>query len=194
VNPPIRDKEDNELLWWGLMTHQVDCMGTDHVVTSLHEKTVKGDTAGRTSDPTKDVWATGSGFVGLDTFLPLMLSHGVHEGRMTLEQVVGVLCENNAKAFGLYPRKGVIQVGSDADLVILDLDRTKVFGPGDLHCSADFTIYEGMPITGWPTTTILRGKVIFDGDQVVGEPGYAKYLPRDPKAQVFERSPNMTAV
>jgi dihydropyrimidinase len=192
VNPPIRDKEDNELLWHGLIEHQVDCMGTDHVVTSLHEKTVKGDTSGRTSDPTKDVWSTGSGFVGLDTFLPIMLSEGVHKGRLTLEQVVGVLCENNAKAFGLYPRKGVIQVGSDADLVILDLDKTKVVTAADLHCSADFTIYEGMEVTGWPATTILRGRVIFDDGQVFDDRGYAKYLPRDAKAQVYERSPNLT--
>ncbi|MBI2882126.1 MAG: amidohydrolase family protein [Candidatus Tectomicrobia bacterium] len=178
VNPPIRDKHHNEALWKGVQDGRIQCMGTDHVVTSIHEKFVRGDTGDRTTDPRKDVWSTGSGFVGLDTLLPHMLSEGVHKGRVSLERVVEICCENPARTFGLYPKKGTLTVGADADLVILDMDKEVTFTADHLHSYADFTIFDGRRIKGWPWLTMCRGKVVFEGNQVCGEHGHGRYLPR----------------
>ncbi len=178
VNPPIRDGRHNEALWQAVMDGRIQCMGTDHVVTSIHEKFVRGDTGDRTTDPLEDVWSTGSGFVGMQTLLPHMLSEGVHKGRISMERLVEICCENPAKTFGLYPKKGTLMVGADADLVVLDMDKEVTYTADIMHSYADFTIFEGRRIKGWPSMTISRGKVIFEGSQVSGEHGHGRYLPR----------------
>ncbi len=178
VNPPIRDRLNNDALWAGVVDGSVNCLGTDHVVTSVDEKLVKGDTAGRESDPRTDIWATGSGFPGVEYSLPLMFTEGVLTGRISLERLVEVACERTAYEWGLYPKKGAIQVGSDADMVIFDeATQTEVVG-ARARSRADFSIYEGKQLSGWPVFTILRGRVIFDRDGVLGEHGYGRYLPR----------------
>lgn len=178
VNPPIRDRANNEALWAGVANGSIECIGTDHVVTCINEKLDKGDTAGRDTDPRTDIWATGSGFPGLAFSLPLLLSEGVHKGRVSLEKVVEAACMKTAYHWGLYPKKGAIQVGSDADIVILDMDKKIKVTPEMTYSRADFTIYDGMELTGWPATTILRGKVVYEDNQVTGERGYGRYLAR----------------
>lgn len=178
VNPPLRRREIHERLWEGVAKGPIDLIGTDHVVTSLHEKTVKGDTSDHEGDPAKDVWSTGSGFVGLDFMLPLMLSEGVKKGRITMERLVQICCENPARVCALYPKKGVIAPGSDGDLVIVDMNLKRTLTAKMLHSSCDFTIYEGMEVTGWPTTTILRGEVIYENGKLTDRKGGGKYLHR----------------
>ncbi|MBI3076990.1 MAG: amidohydrolase family protein [Deltaproteobacteria bacterium] len=178
VNPPVRFAQDNERLWEGLRNGTIDCIGSDHVVTSLHEKLVKGDTSDHVTDPATDIWATGSGFVGLDTLLPVMLSEGVNRRRISLERLVEVCCTNPAKLSGLYPRKGVISLGADADLVILDLEKTVRVSASVLHSYADFTVFDGRELRGWPVLTMLRGTVIMEDGKVTGRPGAGRYLPR----------------
>jgi dihydroorotase-like cyclic amidohydrolase len=159
----------------------VNCLGTDHVVTCIQEKLERGDTGGRPGDdPRTNIWATGSGFPGLEYSLALMLSEGVLKERITLEKLVEIACANTAYHWGLYPKKGAVQVGSDADLVILDMEK-KVRVRGEQALSrADFSIYEGMTLQGWAAVTVSRGEVIFEGDRVVGERGRGRYLPRLP--------------
>ena len=178
VNPPIRDESHNTALWEGVQDGRIACMGTDHVVTSIHEKFVRGDTGDRTTDPRDDVWSTGSGFVGMQSLLPLMLSEGVHKGRLSMERVVEICCENPARTFGLFPKKGTLRAGADADLVVLDMDKEVTFTADMMRSYADFTIYEGWKIKGWPSMTVCRGQVIFEGNQVVGKHGHGRYLPR----------------
>lgn len=185
VNPPIRERADNEALWGGVIKGEIHTMGTDHVPTTFHEKTVKGDTSDRTTDPKQDIWSTGSGFVGLATLLPVMLSEGVHKGRITLERLVELCCRNTAYHFGLYPKKGAIAVGSDADLVLLDLDRTEIMTAAKLHSVSDFTLYEGWKLKGWPYMTILRGEIVYENGKVIGRPGYGRYLPRCAHSLLF---------
>lgn len=185
VNPPIRYMEDNEALWRGIMDGVITTVGTDQVVTSLHEKLVKGDTSDRTADPAKDIWATGSGFVGWDVILPVMLSEGVHKGRITLEHLVQLVCENTAKTFGMFPRKGAIRIGSDADLVILDLDKEQVMKPELMRSLQDFSLFEGWKLKGWPATTILRGEVIYEDGEVIGKHGYGRALARDKDRKLY---------
>ncbi len=185
VNPPIRYEEDNEALWRSIQEGLITVMGTDQVLTTLEWKTVVGDTGDRTTDPKTDIWSTGSGFVGWDFMLPLMLSEGVHKGRIGLEKVVEICCENTAKTFGLFPRKGAIRVGADADLVILDMDKTQKIGPHLQHSISDFTLFDGWDVRGWPAVTLLRGEVIFDDGEVTGTHGIGRAIERDKDRQFY---------
>lgn len=164
-NPPLKDKKSNEALWQGIRDGVIGCMGTDH--------------GSATKDMKKDIWTAAPGFPGVETQLPVLLSEGVNKGRITLEKLVEVCCYNNAKTFGIYPKKGTISVGSDADLTIVDLNKTDKMSIEKLHYwASDFTIFEGMKLKGWPTHTILRGKIVMEKGQITTKPGVGKYLPR----------------
>lgn len=104
VNPPLRDTLDNDALWEGLRTGVIECLGSDHAPCATKHKT--------------EFWSAVVGFAGVQTLLPVMLSEGVNKGRISLERLVEVACYNNARKFGLLPRKGILQIGSDADLVL----------------------------------------------------------------------------
>ena len=166
VTPPMRSAEDRARLWARVADGTIDHIGTDHVCNQLSEKL--GD----------DIWDTLLAFPGSSTMLPLMLSEGYHEGRISLERVVEVTSTNNAKAWNLYPKKGTIRVGSDADLVVVDLEETKTVTPELLQGGADFSVYEGREVTGWPTHTVVRGRVAFEEGTVVGEKGFGTHVDR----------------
>jgi dihydropyrimidinase len=120
------------------------------------------------------------GFPGAGMLLPIMLSEGYHKGRISLEKIAAVLSYNNAVVWGLYPRKGVIRVGSDADFAIVDLDQKRVVTPEYMQSFADWGLYDGWELTGWPTMTIVRGQVVVENGRIVGSEGYGQYLPRYP--------------
>lgn len=101
----------------------------------------------------------------------------MNKGKISLEKLVEIACYNNAKQFALLPRKGTISVGSDADIVIVDLNKKVKVTAEKLHHISDFTPYEGWEITGWPVLTMVRGKVVVEEGKVVGEPKYGKYIP-----------------
>ena len=165
INPPIRkDVASAERLWRGLREGSIDCMGTDHCSPGAEVK--------------KELWGASPGTPGVEQFLPLMLSEGVNKGRITLEKLVEILCQNNAKAFGMYPKKGAIKVGSDADMVVVDLEKRVKLTVNKEHQVCDFIPYEGMEVQGWPVTTILRGNVLVDDGKLVAKPGIGKYIPR----------------
>jgi dihydropyrimidinase len=185
VNPPIRDRMNNEALWAGVAEGFINCLGTDHVVTSTEEKLVRGDTAGREGDPRTDIWATGSGFPGVEYSLALMVTEGVLKGRISWERLVELACAQTAYQWGLYPKKGAIQVGSDADLVIVDTESKHSVVGNVAKSRADFSIYEGMKLTGWPLYTIRRGEVIYEKGAVLAKPGSGRYLPRLPDALLY---------
>lgn len=167
VNPPLRDKETMAMLWKALAEGSIDCIGTDHIVSRMSEKVGSGD-----------IWSALLGFPGVETMLPVMLSEGVNKGRITLERLVNVCSYNTARIFNLYPRKGTIAVGSDADLTIVDLQKEVKVTPDILHSASDFTLYDGWTLKGWPTFTIVRGSIVMQDGQVTGKAGTGKYLPR----------------
>jgi dihydropyrimidinase len=109
--------------------------------------------------------------------LPVLLSEGVSKRRLTLRRLQRVCCENPARIFGLYPRKGVIQRGADADLVILDLKLRKKVRAEDLHQKVGWTPYEGWTLKGWPVLTMRRGQVAYRNEELLGKPGSAEFLP-----------------
>ena len=164
VNPPIRTKEDNERLWEGIRDGIITVVGTDH---SPRRKQDKGD----------NLWTALMGIPGVESFLPVMLSEGVNKGRISLEKLVELCCYNPAKVCGIAPEKGTIAVGSDADLVIIDLSKEATVGDRPEFGGSDFTPYAGFKFKGWPVLTMLRGNVIMEEGKVVGAPGLGQYYP-----------------
>jgi dihydropyrimidinase len=168
VVPPIRSKSDLQSMWSALRNGIVDTVGTDHVANRLEMKLGKGD-----------LWTALAGFPGIATMLPVLLDQGVNQRRIGIERVAEVTSHNTARIFGMYPRKGTIQVGSDADLVIVDLDEQKTVTPELLQSYSDYTIYDGWKLTGWPVMTIVRGRVIMeDGHVDQGAQGHGEFVPR----------------
>jgi dihydropyrimidinase len=175
INVPMRYQEVQEEIWKALARGDVDVVGSDHVVA--------WEPATREAMWSDNIWDCRTGFSRVETFLPVLLTKGVYEGRITLERLVQVSCENPARIYGLFPRKGAIQVGSDADLVVVDLSRDVTVGKEHLNTRAGWSIMEGRTYHGWPVMTLLRGRVVAEwaddapGPRPVGEPG-GHYLPR----------------
>lgn len=166
VNPPVRSREDQEILWKRVADGTISCIGTDHCANRAAEKI--GD----------DVPDSLPGFPSSATMLPLILSEGVNEGRISPERAVEITSTDTAKAFDLYPKKGSLRVGTDADITIVDLDETKTVTPELLHSSADYSPYEGRAVTGWPTHTIVRGQIAYEHGEIVGEKGRGTHIDR----------------
>jgi dihydropyrimidinase len=163
INPPIREPEDNRMLWEAVRDGTINVVATDHAPVP---KTLKNN-----------LWDATVGIPGAETFLPLMLSEGVNKGRISLEKLVDVCCFGPASEFGLTPRKGTISIGSDADLVLIDLNREAVVPEKPIYSGSDFSIFAGRKIKGWPILTMLRGSIVAKEGKVIGETGYGKYIP-----------------
>jgi dihydropyrimidinase len=155
VVPPLRTKIDVQSIWFAMMNGIIDTVGSDHVANCLLTKKGQGD-----------IWSARAGFPGIATLLPVMLSKGVNEGKVSLERVVEVTSYNAARIFGLYPKKGTIEIGSDADIAIIDLDLIQKVTPEILQSYSDYSIYEGWELQGWPLFTLVRGRVIMENGQV----------------------------
>lgn len=166
INPPIRSEEHQDVLWERLADGTLSVVGTDHI-SNEHANKVG-----------EDIWDSMWGSPSSGTMLPLVLSEGYHEDRLSLRRVAAVTSANAAKAYDLYPKKGAIRVGSDADLAVVDLDETKTVTPGLLQSAADYTMYTGRDVTGWPTHTIVRGEVAYAHGDVVADPGRGTHVDR----------------
>ncbi len=169
INPPLRDAQCNEGLWEAINMGLISCVGSDHCST--------------TTEMAPDLWNAPPGSPGVENLLPIMLSEGINKGRITMEKLVEVLSSNNAKVFDIYPQKGAIQIGSDADLVIVDLEKKGTFGAAHQHYKiSDYTPYEGWEVTGWPVMTMVRGTVVVEDGELKAEPGLGRYIARSYKA------------
>jgi dihydropyrimidinase len=156
-------------LWAGIQQGVVHTVCTDHAPWSLSAKL----------DPAHTLTNLRPGVENLQTMLPMLYSEGVRAGRITLSRFIQVTSTNAAKLFGLYPRKGTIAVGSDADLVIFDPHLTRTVEGSMLKSSADYSVYEGWQVTGWPLLTLRRGEIVYRDDEVIGQPGSGAILPRE---------------
>lgn len=160
-NPPLRETHDLEALWRGIQQGSVHTVCTDHAPWSLEDKL----------DPTLNIETARPGVENLQVMLPMLYSDGVRTGKISISRFVEVVSTNVAKLFGLYPRKGTISVGSDADVVVFDPELTRTIDADMLKSNADYSVFAGMSVTGWPVVTIRRGEIVFQNDQVVGRPG-----------------------
>ena len=168
--PPLRDATDVQALWAGLSAAQVDTVCTDHAPWSLAAKL----------DPAHTIEHLRPGVENLQLLLPMLFSEGVRRGRLSLQRLVEVTSTNAARLFGLYPRKGALGVGSDADIVVFDPERERTVTGSMLKSNADYSVYEGWQVTGWPSVTIRRGEVVFRDDQVIGRAGSGQLLSAGP--------------
>ena len=165
-NPPLRKGSDIEALWAGLATGGIDTCCTDHAPSKRADKL----------DPSRDITTVSPGMADLDTLMPLLYSEGVMKGRLSLERFVEVTSTNAAKLFGIYPRKGTIAIGSDADLVVWNPNETRKFSAANAFTNADFSLYEGWKITGWPLVTVSRGEVIYDRGRILPDSGRGRLV------------------
>jgi dihydropyrimidinase len=164
--PPMRELWDQDMLWDGIRRGVIHTIGTDH---SGFPKETK-------LDPTQTVVDRRMGIPNLQDYPPMMFSAGILGGRISLEQFVAVTSTNAAKIFGMYPRKGVIAVGSDADIVIWDPAKKKILKDSDEFSLAKYTPYAGTEVTGFPRTTIRRGEIVYDDGKIVGKPGSGHFI------------------
>jgi dihydropyrimidinase len=142
-------------VWSALRNGIIDTVGTDHVANRLDMKKGNGD-----------LWSALAGFPGIATMLPVLLDHGVNKDRISIERVAELTSYNAARIFGMYPRKGAIQKGSDADLVMVDMDLEQKVTPELLQSYSDYSIYDGWKLKGWPVMTMVRGKTVMQDGQV----------------------------
>ena len=167
--PPLRRQEDRDALWQALAEDELDTVATDHCPFTFAKQKQQG---------AQDFTKCPSGAPGVEERLILLYSEGVARGRITLEQLVKYACANPARVAGLYPRKGTIEAGADADLVILDPAKEWTMTTGRLHGNADYTCYEGMKIKGAVERVMLRGRTVALNGEFTGTRGGGQYLRR----------------
>lgn len=167
--PPLRKQEDVDALWEGLADGTIDVVATDHCSFSYADKIMFGQ---------GDFRKVPGGAPGVETRIPLLFSEGVLAKRISLERFCELIAEKPAKLMGLFPKKGIIEIGSDADFCILDSRENKSVTIEKLHQKCDYTPYEGMNVTGWPVTTVSRGEVIVNNGQFTGNIGRGHFIAR----------------
>jgi dihydropyrimidinase len=173
VQPPLREKNDIKALWEGLRNGTIHTIATDHAPHTREQKL----------KPTLNVINLVPGINELQVMLPMFYSRGVVERKFSLQQFVSLTSSNPAKLFGLYPQKGTIQVGSDADLVLWDPTETRTIKNAEMFSNAGFTIYDGMKLRGWPQMTIRRGEIVYEDRTITSQPGSGQIVQRGhPKA------------
>ena len=167
--PPPRDKANQDVLWDAVRRDTLSAISTDHCAFLWDgQKTIGRD----------DFSKIPNGGPGLENRLHMIHNFGVREGRIGLNRMVELLCTNPAKLFGLYPRKGTIAVGSDADVVVFDPEKRHLITAGEQESRSDYNLYEGTEVVGDVETVLLRGNVIVDGGEVVGRPGVGRFVKR----------------
>jgi dihydropyrimidinase len=167
VMPPIRTPKDIEGIWKEIQLGAINSIGTDHVANRLDLKL-----AGNA------VWDALAGFPGLGTMLPILISEGVNKGRMTLEQLVYLTSLNTARIFGMFPKKGSLQNGSDADITIVDLKKENKVSSQLIDGFSDYSVYEDWNLKGWPVKTLVRGQIVAEDFEVIGKLGHGKFVTR----------------
>lgn len=182
-SPPVRTPQDNARLWEGLSEGIFQTIGTDHcpffydgtkpIVYEGREIAIPGKELGK-----DDFTKIPNGLPGVGDRLPVMWTCGVRAGKITPSQFVGYNSTNPAKIFGLYPRKGALLPGSDADLVIWDPNKKVKYGVAQAYHRTDYNLYEDWELTGYPEKVFLRGKLIVDGAQWLGKAGVGQFLKR----------------
>jgi dihydropyrimidinase len=167
--PPPRDKRNQEVLWNAVRTDVLSAISTDHCAFLWDgQKTLGKD----------DFSKIPNGGPGLENRLHMIHEFGVRAGRITLNRMVELLCTNPAKLFGLYPRKGTIAVGSDADIVVFDPERRHTIRADEHHSKTDYNLYEGTEVTGSPEVVVLRGHVLVEDGRLAARPGIGQFVAR----------------
>jgi dihydropyrimidinase len=163
--PPLRKKSDADALWEGLRDGNINSVGSDHVPRKVQAKM-------------GTVWTQITGGPGTPVLLPVLLGEGYQKRKIPLERIAELTSYNPAKIYGLYPRKGDIRVGTDADLTLVDLNKVKTIQAKDFAMYGDHFPCDGLEVKGWPVMTIIRGQTVMKDGKIVAEAGWGKYVGR----------------
>jgi dihydropyrimidinase len=174
MSPPLREKKDQETLWAGINQGLVQVVATDHCPFKWEQKLLGKNDFARIPN----------GHPAIENRMELLFSEGVNKGRITLNKYVEVACTNAAKIFGMFPRKGTIATGSDADIVIFDPNEKHTISAKTHHMNVDYSAYEGWETTGKVKTVILRGQVAIDNNQCLIKKGYGQFIKRNKVSQI----------
>lgn len=169
VGPPIRSADDQLALWEALRDGVLQTVASDH--------------AAKTKDPQGDFIAQGFGSPQIETLLPITYDEGVNKGWISPVRLVQVLCENPARIFGLYPRKGSLEPGADADILVFDPSRQFTIQAGNQHSNVGYTLFEGRTVLGWPEMTFQRGRAVLRNGEVTAEVGVGQFLATQPSGK-----------
>ena len=175
MSPPLREKKDQATLWAGINQGLVQVVATDHCPFKWEQKLMGKN----------DFSKIPNGHPAIENRMELLYSEGVAKNRITLNKYVEVTSTNAAKIFGMYPRKGTLAPGSDADIVIFDPDEKHVLSASTHHMNVDYSSYEGWEVTGKVKTVLLRGKTVIDDDKCLVEKGYGQFIKRNKVSQVI---------
>lgn len=183
-SPPLRTVADNARLWEGVQNGTIQTIGTDHcsffydgtrgIIYEGKPVAIPGKELGR-----DDFTKIPNGLPGIADRLPILWTYGVRQGRITANQFVALNCTNPARIFGMYPKKGTLMPGADADIVIWNPEKRLTYGVNQAHMRTDYNLYEGWEVVGMPEKVFLRGKLIVDGDRWLGKAGEGKFIHRD---------------
>jgi dihydropyrimidinase len=168
MSPPLRDRAKQDQLWRGLQFDDLQCVSTDHCPFCMKEKRLGEN----------DFSKIPNGAPGIETRMSLVYDGGVRPGRISLNRFVELTSTSPAKIFGLFPRKGTIAPGSDADIVVFDPNRTITLAAKTLHMKVDYNPYEGRRVTGATDTVLSRGRLVIENGKFVGKPGAGSFLKR----------------
>ena len=174
MTPPLREKRNQDELWRGLRSADLDVISTDHCPFCLREQKELGR---------GDFSRIPNGGPGVENRMSLIHHHGVNAGRIGLNRFVDLTATTPARIFGMFPRKGTIAVGSDADIVIFDPRREVTISSGNPathHMNVDYSAYEGFQVRGYPETVLLRGRVVVDRGEYIGRAGDGEFVKRGP--------------
>ncbi|MGY6409687.1 MAG: dihydropyrimidinase [Alkalilacustris sp.] len=174
MSPPFRNKKHQDSLWAGLQSGSLSVVATDHCAFTTEQKRYG------VGDFTRIPNGTG----GLEDRMPMLWTHGVGTGRLTPNEFVAVTSTNAAKIFGLYPRKGAVAVGADADLVVWDPEKTKTISAASQQSAIDYNVFEGQAVKGLPRFTLSRGRVMVNDGEMRGEQGHGQFVAREPNGPV----------
>lgn len=188
-SPPPRDQDSQAACWDGLRNGTFTVFSSDHCPFRYEDSRGKLSPKGRTSFR----WVP-NGIPGVGARLPILFSEGVIKGRIDLETFVAVTATNPAKTYGLYPRKGTIAVGADADIVIWDAATSRTLTHADLADGADYTPYEGMALTGWPVLTMVRGQIVARAGKIESRKGHGAYITRNRSPFALAHRPERTSL
>ena len=191
VGPPLRHQEDCDAMWQALADGTIDVIASDSGGFTKRQKLTGGGSATPDAAPVTEAIEENifEGRYGLNTIefmVPVVWSHGVNKGRITLPRLVQVFCENPAKIFGMYPKKGALEPGSDGDLVIWDPARTHLVDRQ--HGNSDFSSFEGFQLLGMPDLTMQRGSVVMEDGRIVAQQGQGHFLPGDANRSAYSPS------
>ncbi|KSU84682.1 allantoinase [Fictibacillus enclensis] len=171
IAPPLRGKDDNQAHWQALADGTIDFVGTDHAPYEIATEKAAADSS---------IWNSFPGIPGVETMVPILVSEGLNKGRLSLSRFVEVTSKNAAVHYGIYPKKGAMEIGSDADFTVIDLDHEWVIDEKQTESMAKYNPLHGIKLKGRPVRTILRGTVVYDYEKggITGTAGYGEYVKR----------------